>query len=202
MDEVFKRSVLELLKRTGFEGIEARALELLLAVHNDRITSYLQISSRVPALSSRPSVSLLDIFGPQQQLPRIGSEMPFTRDMLAECNAVVPNCASRAVQSLFTLVPFKTYEFPRETFEEESEWTSPLSARVEKFIHIYDFMPNFPPIHTFRMTPMKSSIFKNQSSRVKSRLEQSLRSEGNMVKLIKSSGSMPKFINYLYKGKI
>ncbi|ELA40925.1 uncharacterized protein VICG_02014 [Vittaforma corneae ATCC 50505] len=202
MDEILKRSALELLKSIGFESIESKALELLLAIHNDRIMSYLQTNSKISVLSSRPSVSLLDLCGIKQQLPRIGNEIPFTKDMLAECNAMIPNCRNKSVQYLFTLVPSKTYEFPREILEEEHEWISPLSARVERFIHIYDFMPNFPPIHTFRMTSLKSSTLKNQSSKVKNRLEQSLRSEGSMVKLIKSSGSMPKFINYLYKGKV
>lgn len=202
MDEVFKRSILELLKTAGFESIEARALEALMAVYTDRITAYLHTISKLSELASRPCTSLLDLFEAKQKLPRIGKNLLFTEEMHEECHVAIPNCKNKTVQSLFMLILCERKEFPREILEEEKEWASPLSTRVEKLIHIYEFMPNFPPIHTFRVTQMKSSAFKNQSAKVKSRLEQSLRSEGNMVKLIKSSGSMPKFINYVYKGKI
>jgi Transcription factor TFIID complex subunit 8 C-term len=101
----------------------------------------------------------------------------------------------------FKLVIIDLEDYDYEELVEPEEWTSPLSVRVEKFIHIYDFMPSFPPIHTFRQTTIKQQTIKNQSSKVKKRLEQSLKSEENMIKLIKSSGSIPGFINYLYKRK-
>jgi len=201
MDDVIKRIVAELLKTIGFEAVESKALELLVNVLDDRITSYLNTVSKMSLLCSRPTTTLLDLFGMRQRVPWIGKELRIPNDALAECGVLSTPCRSRTVQSLFTLVPLKKQHFPVEMAELEESWVSPLSTRVEKFIHIYEFMPEFPPIHTFRMSLMKGSTVKNQSSKVKNRLEQSLRSEGNMVKLIKSSGSMPKFVNYLYKGR-
>lgn len=202
MEQVMRRAIAEIMKLIGFEQMESNAMELLLAIHNDRLESNLRTITKPSFLCGRASVSLLDLFGMRQTLPRISNEMQFAKEMLEECKITVPVCKNRSIQSLFTLAPVKKQTHPIELLEEETEWISPLSTRVEKFIHIYDFMPEFPPIHTFRMTFIKSSAFKNQSSKVKNRLEQSLRSEGNMVKLIKSSGSMPRFINYLYKGKM
>lgn len=195
------RIIIDLLKNVGFESVETKALELLKSVFTDRVDAYLHTISRLSIQSSRSSVSLLDLLGVKQKIPRIGKEIQFTNEMLIECNATISYSKIKPIQQLFTLVFGKKQNFENEIKEETVEWISPLSSRVEKFIHIYDFMPSFPPIHTFRMTLTKGSGFKNQSSKVKNRLEQSLRSENNMVKLIKSSGSMPKFINYLYKGK-
>lgn len=202
MDEAKRRTIAQLLKTIGFESVEAKALELLVRVLDDRVTAYLTTVSRMALLCSRPTTTLLDLFGMRQTVPRIGRELRIPKDALAECNVDVPPCRNTTVQGLFTLVPLRRQAFPVETLAQEETWVSPLSTRVEKFIHVYDFMPEFPPIHTFRTSSVKGSTLKNQSSKVKNRLEQSLRSEGNMVKLIKSSGSMPKFVNYLYKGQM
>ncbi|KAM0681312.1 hypothetical protein GINT2_000511 [Glugoides intestinalis] len=202
MDDVVKLCIIKLLKKAGFESIEAKALEIIIEVHKDRLSRFLQTIVKLSTHASRPSVSLLDSFGVKHTFPHIGKELRFSKEMLIECHTDIPICRNKSVQNIFSLiVPEKTV-FPNSIQEEEVEWCSPLSGKIEKFIHIYEFMPNFPPIHTFRLTPLKSSIFKNQSAKVKNRLEQSLRSEENMVKLIKSSGSMPNFINYLYRRKI
>lgn len=199
MDEVTKRAIAELLKNIGFEAVDRRAMELLFSIFDDRLTSYLGSNSRLSLLCSRPTTTLVDLFGIRQNIPRIGNELHFPPEVLTECNVSLPPCTNRTIQNLFSLVHIKKLHFPIEMIEPEPEWTSPLSTRVEKFIHVYEFMPNFPPIHTFRISSVKNTAMKNQSSKVKNRLDQSLKSEGSMVKLIKSSGSMPKFINYLYK---
>lgn len=81
------------------------------------------------------------------------------------------------------------------------EFKSPLSTYLERYIHIYEFMPNFPPTHTFRNTFCKNKEKENIPEQVKKRLEQSLKTEKNLFKIIKASGKMPKFINYLYSKK-
>jgi len=79
------------------------------------------------------------------------------------------------------------------------EFKSPLSTYLERYIHIYDFMPSFPPTHTFRQTYIKNKEKEDRSQKVKTRLEQSLRAEKNLLRLIKGSGSLPSFVNYLHK---
>ncbi|KAL6122649.1 hypothetical protein NUSPORA_00173 [Nucleospora cyclopteri] len=86
-----------------------------------------------------------------------------------------------------------------EEYKIEKEWTSPLANFSEKFIHIYDFMPDFPPTHTYRNTKITERTENLESLNVKNRMDQSLKSEANMFKLFKSSGSLPPFINFLYK---
>lgn len=80
----------------------------------------------------------------------------------------------------------------------ETRFDSPLASNIEKYIHIYEFMPDFPPVHAFRQTIVKPHSKSSRSVNVKNRLEQSLRSEDNLLRLIKASGSLPPFINFLY----
>lgn len=97
----------------------------------------------------------------------------------------------------FSVAEETVYEY--EKAEEEVKFDSPLVSNIEKYIHIYEFMPNFPPAHAFRQTIIKPSSKSSRSLSVKNRLEQSLRSENNLLKLIKASGSLPPFINFLYR---
>lgn len=201
MEEMLQRMILRLLKNTGFETAESRALAVLVKTFDDRISSFLRTVSQLSVLGGRPSVCMLDLFGTKQATQSLARYRPLPTEILVECGSTVPKCRNGNTRNLFSLIPLLPEIYPRETVEDEEEWVSPLSTRVEKFIHIYEFMPNFPPIHTFRTTAVKNHNSKNQSSKVKNRLEQSLRSEGNMIKLIKSSGSIPNFINYIYKNK-
>lgn len=101
----------------------------------------------------------------------------------------------------------KKFEFPsteRVVYETEAavveeRFVSPLSSSIEKYIHIYDFMPGFPPTHAFRQTLVKQGSKASKPANVKNRLEQSLRTEGNLLKLIKASGTLPPFVNFLYR---
>lgn len=101
----------------------------------------------------------------------------------------------------FELPPFERVTYEKEEAEKEEKFTSPLSSSIEKYIHIYDFMPSFPPTHAFRQTIVKGGSRSSKSMNVKNRLEQSLRTEGNLLKLIKASGSLPPFVNFLYKNE-
>jgi histone H3/H4 len=86
-----------------------------------------------------------------------------------------------------------------EVAAEDPAFASPLASSTEKYIHIYEFMPSFPPTHTFRQTIVKPNGRDTRSFDVKHRLEQSLRTENNLLRLIKASGALPPFVNFLYK---
>lgn len=186
MREILARIIMDILKKAGFELVNKIALEQLIEVLNDKVFSTLNIISQQSILAGRSSVSLLDVFG-------INQKNRYLANLL--------NNENNTIENMFNVIPITDFDFPIELLPEENKWISPISTKFEKFIHIYDFMPDFPPIHTFRQTFTKNQISKNQSSKVKNRLEQSLKTEDNMIKLIKSSGSIPKFVNFMYKNK-
>jgi len=257
---LLERTIIKILKQEGFEFVEKKALETLMALYEDRIAHILGVMVSKSIHAGRSSVTLLDgmeelenlscfssrkhdnkvkyhlspddimaisnamsgnrsIFDINKPLADINRPIPDVNRPVSDGNGPVSdNDEKRAIgghfsergelaqrilrsrrDSLFTLpgIPEEKIEF--EEKEENEEWISQVSIRVEKFIHIYDHMPSFPPIHTFRMTIPKQNSGIGQSTKVKNRLEQSIKSENNLIKLITSSGSLPPFINYLYK---
>jgi hypothetical protein len=93
----------------------------------------------------------------------------------------------------------KPLAYGSEAEVEEPEFVSSLASNIEKYIHIYEFMPSFPPTHTFRQTIIKPNERDTRSFNIKHRLEQSLRAENNLLRLMKESGALPPFVNYLYR---
>ncbi|KAI4291708.1 hypothetical protein PAPHI01_0982 [Pancytospora philotis] len=190
MRGLLEHTVAELLRTAGFERVSRQALETLLVVFEDRLCAVLNATASRAAFAGRPSASVLDIMNTITAPTGFSCQIGTDRRNPAELR-----------RWAFGVAPGLPANYEGEQHEDQAEWVSPLSTRVEKFIHIYDFMPSFPPIHTFRLTAAKVPASKNHSSRVKNRLEQSLKSESNMMKLIKSSGSLPSYINFLYKAK-
>lgn len=80
---------------------------------------------------------------------------------------------------------------------EEGIFYGPISAPVEKFINIYEFMPNFPPLHTFRRTLIKENRVRSRAKDVKERIEQRNQVATNLFRLLKRLGSIPQHADYL-----
>lgn len=169
MDEIIKHFLCKYLKDNGYETVEIKALLMLKEAFELKINSYLKVLYSYKMLSSKQNSTLTDV------MYLTNKKMP----------AILPSQGTPAYEETEVI--------------EDAEFISPLANTVEKYIHIYDFMPSFPPTHTFKQTFVKADTKENKSFSVKNRLEQSLRSENNLLKLIKSSGSLPPFINYLYK---
>lgn len=201
MKDILKRTIIKILRKAGFELADNLALEKLISVFNDRMISSLNIITQKSVLSGRSSVTLFDLFGSKQNFNAIVDILPFNGMALEECNVEDADCENPKIADNFRLINIDDDEYPEEILVEEEKWVSPISTKVDRFIHIYEFMPPFPPIHTFRLTSLKNKLASNQSSKVKNRLEQSLRTEENMIKLIKSSGSIPDFVNFIHKSK-
>lgn len=115
----------------GFENLECSAIELLLAVTNDRIKSYPHTVSRIATQSSRSNISVLDTFWIEATDSKSWKRNTITPEMSEECNPSIPSCKSKATQRLFTVVPLMRFEIQSEITEEENEWISPISTRLE-----------------------------------------------------------------------
>jgi hypothetical protein len=172
MDEILEHFLCNFLKKNGFEIVERKALLILKEALISRIESYFRCMNSYKTLGLKQGSTAIDA------LNLVKQEKESNLKMLEQGELV-------------------TYEEPQ--VEIKPEFISPLANTVERYIHIYDFMPTFPPTHTFKQTYLKLDTKENKSFSVKNRLEQSLRSEGNLLKLMKSSESLPPFINYLYK---
>lgn len=202
MRKILEREIIKILKVAGFGSISKQALEILISVYEDRQISILSTVMSRSLLASRPTLSLLDfisIFESKDCFRDNKSNCSAFSDYSSKISNLKGDFSFSKLMNIFNLLNYEPETFEEENPKEDKEWISPISTKVEKAIHIYDFMPNFPSIHTFRNTSVKQQNSKNFSSKVKNRLEQSLRTENNMIKLIKTSGKIPNFVNFIYK---
>ncbi|KAM0671776.1 hypothetical protein CWI42_121120 [Ordospora colligata] len=171
MRRVVEDRLLRILKEVGYEVVESKALEVYVEALETYMLAYLRTVCSLSRHGMKSHSTLIDL--------------------LCLIDGKRFDCGGVGKEKV---------EYEQEVVEKEQEFNSPLSSSIEKYIHIYDFMPSFPAIHAFRQTITKPNCKSNKSANVKSRLEQSLRAEGNLLNLIKASGSLPPFINFLHRG--
>lgn len=173
-DKFIQATISIVIKQLGFTHASPQAIELFSKVFEDRILFILRSVGTSALHSNRTKINLFDLCFYRKELRGNVLKVPLKKE---------------------------TIPVEYEELSDEERWISKLSVRVDKFSHIYEFMPEFPPIHTFRQTPLPTNSEKTESLNVKNRMDQSLKSEENMFKLFKSSGSFPPIINYLYMQK-
>ncbi|KAI5149311.1 hypothetical protein ENBRE01_0828 [Enteropsectra breve] len=216
MEPILESVIIKTFKNSDFEAINRRAMELMKRVLGDRIEAIL-LGLKTRALhANRPTITMLDLEEMIESTSSFSARKTSNKtkyflcdeeiNMLKEANMYSKDYIRLYLKTrrmnLFDIPAISPTTSSHEEQEDTIEWNSPLSTKVEKFIHIYDFMPSFPPLHTFRNTVSKQAGAKKHSSQVKNRLEQSLKSEGSMIKLIKNTGSLPPYVNYLYQDLI
>ena len=162
---------MNLLNAISRRELALKAFLLLKEVFICWLNSKIGLLSFLAAHSGRTKLNFFDFFSSE-----------FIHVPLSELYLTIPN-----------------YEY--ECNPEQNEWKSSISHKNEKFIHIYEFMPDFPPIHTYRNTMIKENNTHVAINNIKDRMKQSIRSEKNMFKLFKVSGSLPPFINCIYNNE-
>ena len=94
----------------------------------------------------------------------------------------------------------KNYEsicFEDEKPVEKEEFVSKISGAVSKWLNVYEYLPNFPPLHTFKTTTVREKKQRSRAKDIKERIDQSNKIINNLFKLIKSTKKPPKHANYL-----
>lgn len=98
---------------------------------------------------------------------------------------------------LFEVRSFEPVRVEEEMGIDEEAFYSTISAPVDKFINIYEFMPMFPPLHTFRTTLIKENRVRSRARDVKERIEQKNQVTMNLFKLLRRLKVIPRYANYL-----
>ncbi|ORD96545.1 hypothetical protein HERIO_1539 [Hepatospora eriocheir] len=173
LEEIIKFIIINLLKQHEFEYIRSNALDILVEIFNGYLDYILTTIKGKVNHSKRNYVNLIDLVKNNKEL-----FISFDIDELDISNNL---------------------EFSFQEIIEEETWSCQLNNKPENIIHIYKWMPELPPIHTYRRTFQLERGNIKESIGVKNKIDQSLKSEKNMFKLFNTSGSLPKFINYLYK---
>lgn len=105
------------------------------------------------------------------------------------------------VLSILGILEVRSYEcvdFETEKAPEIETFYGPISAPVDKFINIYEFMPVFPPLHTFRATLVKENKVRSRAKDVKERIEQKNQVAASVFRILKRLNEIPNRANYLY----
>lgn len=93
---------------------------------------------------------------------------------------------------------YESVDFETEKVLETEAFYGPISAPVDKFINIYEFMPVFPPLHTFRATLVKENKVRSRAKDVKERIEQKNQIAASVFRILKRLDEIPNRANYLY----
>ncbi|KAM0674510.1 hypothetical protein GVAV_002125 [Gurleya vavrai] len=94
---------------------------------------------------------------------------------------------------------FESFEFIESEFIQEKMFNNPIASNIDRFIHVYEFMPQFPPTHTFKRNYVKEVERHRKPDGIKKRIEETVLVERSLIKMLKERGEMPKYVNYLNK---
>lgn len=72
-----------------------------------------------------------------------------------------------------------------------------IVSKIDRYIHIYEFMPSFPPTHTFKKTFPKETIKHETPEKIKMRLDQVARAEKNLIRILKVSKGLGRRVNFM-----
>lgn len=83
----------------------------------------------------------------------------------------------------------------------DSVFPEDLSAGLCTYVdlppYFYEFLPKFPPAHTFKSTPIKRRVVDDKSKKARIRNEQGIKAVDSLFRMMESSGTRPKRANYL-----
>lgn len=169
--------IANMLKNVGFECTNNRALMLLDHSFLLFFSSVLKTLKIRTIHSNRAKVTIIDILKMKQNkeyYDKIKEFVILLSRLHNEENIVNENVEIE------------------ENEKEETKFT--ISTQIEKYVHIYDHLPPFPPSHTFRKTIIKEQKV-SSCDNLKKRMEESLRAEKNLFRMMEVNN----FVNFLYQ---
>lgn len=166
MDQILDIYILSELKDTGYSFANKRALQILKSVFIKKMLTYCKSLKHVTNHAGRHKTILTDIFN-------------FDKSPMFEINNS-SKVALHFENSIYT---------PPEKFVNE------IASKIDRYIHIYEFMPEFPPTHTFKRSYAKNA--KKHDIKIKQRVEQNLLAERTVFKMVFVEKKMPRHVNYM-----
>lgn len=168
MEKMTKIVLLQFLKEAGFENVNTKALELFYVLFEEKMSSILISLNNFTCHAQRSKVILSDL---ENVINVSKLNDPFNS--------------------------FPVLKFDEEVFHEKEQFDNGIASKIDKYIYIYEFMPNFPPTHTFKRSYIKEVKRNYKPEMLKIRLEQSMQAEKNLVKMMKLSKNLPKYVNFM-----
>ncbi|KAM0688670.1 hypothetical protein COBT_000071 [Conglomerata obtusa] len=178
MDEIIESTLALILRDAGYDSISKHALNHFSQIFKNQILSLLKALNALTLHAQRSKSSLIDI----QSLLKLTNRSITTGDIQ---NAIQKN----------DLLP----HFQNEIAEVTVSFENLIANSIDRFIHVYEFMPQFPPTHTFKRNYSKEVGKHRRPDGIKKRIEESVMVERSLIRMIMERGEMPKYVNYLCK---
>lgn len=173
IDEIIETCLANELKRAGYECMDKKALIIFKEAFDKRIMSILHTLRKFTSHSLKDKSTMIEAFVMMNDIGIKVNKRDFVK-----------------------ILPL---HIEKEEEDVKIEFHNKLASVIDKYIHVYEFMPDFPPAHSFKKTFIKGSINSNFSEGHKKRLEQSAVAEANLYKMLHKSNKIPQFANYLKK---
>lgn len=92
-------------------------------------------------------------------------------------------------------LPGTQVNFEVEVYKPKEKFVNEIASKIDRYIHIYEFMPEFPPTHTFKRSYIRNA--KKHEIRIKQRVEQNLLAERSVFQMVSMEGKMPRYVNFM-----
>ncbi|KAI5191801.1 hypothetical protein NECID01_1646 [Nematocida sp. AWRm77] len=88
-------------------------------------------------------------------------------------------------------------ELEEQSFSLPAEYVSEICTYVEPAPNYYEFLPKFPPVHTFKNTPIKRRVSDDRAQKARLRNEQTIKIVDSLFSIMKRSKKNLRYANYL-----
>jgi Bromodomain associated/Transcription factor TFIID complex subunit 8 C-term len=176
-EQILQICVSLIVRKAGYDSIESRALAHLASVSRKYIAYISTAVKKHAAYSHRAIPTAIDVIQAVHGMKiKLGAESVAEQPVL---KAPIRTETERAV------LPFKEM-LPSE-----------IALPAEMPPNYYNFLPPFPPAHTFKTTQIKKRILDDKAKKSRIRHEQATLVTESLFKMLESSGMRPKKANYL-----
>lgn len=172
--DIYHTAVLNYLKSIGYTHTSSYALSMLTSIFKATIHKFLKTLVSVTTHAQRSKTTIVDLHSLLRffdiRLHKVLRIHPYMQLNLDTEQNMIQDCAA---------------------FENS------IVSKIDRYIHIYEFMPSFPPTHTFKKTFPKETKSNETPEKIKIKLEQVGRAEKNLIRMMRMSNKLPKRVNFM-----
>lgn len=171
MDNIIEHIIIEALSSAGYTSFSKRAVEHFKQVFINKQLSFLNSLSAVTIHSQRSKSNIIDL----------NNTLKLTNKKISQKD----------------LVSFDTKKFENQEEQEFVNFVNPIASNIDRFIHVYEFMPHFPPSHTFKRNYTKEIAKHRRPDGIKKKIEETVLVERSLIRIMKENKELKCFANFL-----
>ncbi|KAM0678112.1 hypothetical protein BDAP_001371 [Binucleata daphniae] len=180
MDSIIEFVIINCLSSVGYTRFSKRAIEHFKQAFINNYSSFLNSLSAVTLHAQRSKSNFIDV----NNTLKLKNKTITYEDRT--CNV--------GYNELMSYV-----EFEEEERQEIVNFENPIASNIDRFIHVYEFMPHFPPSHTFKRNYTKEIGKYRRPDGIKKKIEETVLVERSLIRIMKERRELKPYANYLMK---